>query len=150
MMDMINKCHAWCGHRYMKVVARVFMSALFIIIGGSKLMNFTGTAAFIGSAGLPVPTVLTALAIIFELGGGLMLLFGFKKRLAIAMLVAFTVVSTALFHIKNVTTDQLQTIMFLKNLAIVGGLLSMYRTCGKDDCEGCNGEGGTCTTCQVK
>ena len=117
METMMNKCVGWCGHPYTSVVARVFLSAIFIIVGGNKLINFTSTAQFIGNSGLPMPEVLTGLAIIFELGGGLMLLFGFKKRIAISMLLIFTVVVTALFHLKNITVDQVQQIMFLKNLA---------------------------------
>lgn len=148
---MINKCTEWCSHRYSGVVARVFISALFIVVGFSKLVNFSGTAKFIGQAGLPMPTALTVLAIIFELGGGLMLLFGLRKRIAINMLIVFTVIATALFHLKGITVDQLQQIMLLKNLAIIGGLLAIYKGCGcgHSDCKTCT-DGGTCKTCTVK
>jgi len=142
---VMNKCHAWCGHRYTGIVARVFLSALFVIVGFNKLMNFAGTAQFIGSAGIPMPEVMTVLAIVFELGGGLMLLFGFRKHIAVAMLVVFTVVSTALFHIKGLTTDQTQMIAFLKNLAIVGGLLALYKAGGCSNCSD-----GTCGNCEAK
>lgn len=143
-----NKCGGFCNPRYLKAVARVFLSAIFVIIGFTKLTNFAGTAAFIGSAGLPMPEVFAVVAIIFELGGGLMLLFGWRKRLAINMLISFTVVATALFHIKGLTTDQNQTIAFLKNLAIVGGLLALRsgNGRGRGDCEKCKEEGG-CKEC---
>jgi len=143
----MNKCHAWCGHRYAGVAARIFLSALFVVVGFNKLMNFSATAQFIGSAGFPMPEVMTVLAIVFELGGGLMLLFGFKRRLAISMLVVFTVVATAFFHVRGVTTDQTQMVMFLKNLAIVGGLLALYKSCGcgHGGCGTCSG--GNCENC---
>lgn len=154
-VETINKadrCLGCCNRRYLKIAARIFLSALFVIIGFTKLMNFAGTAAFIGAAGLPIPQVFTALAIIFELGGGLMLLFGFNKRIAVSMLIIFTVLSTALFHIKNLTTDQLQMIMFLKNLAIVGGLMALYGGCGS--CHGgshkCKEGGEGCKNCDEK
>lgn len=124
-VEKTNKFGSCCNSHYLKITARVFLSALFVIIGFTKLTNFSGTAAFVGSAGLPMPEVFTVLAIVFELGGGLMLLFGLRKRLAVNMLIAFTVIATALFHIKGVTTDQNQAIAFLKNLAIVGGLLAL-------------------------
>lgn len=147
-----NKCGGCCSplclseyarsQGYLKITARVFLSAIFVIIGFTKLTNFAGTAAFIGSAGLPMPEVFTAIAIIFELGGGLMLLFGWKKRIAIKMLIVFTVIATALFHIKGLTTDQNQTIAFLKNLAIVGGLLALLggSGCGHGGREKCKGD----------
>ena len=135
----MNKCVSWCAHPYVGVVARVFLSAIFVIVGFNKLISFTETAQFIGSSGLPMPEVLTALAIIFELGGGIMLLFGWKKRIAISMLIVFTVLATALFHLKNLTTDQIQQIMFLKNLAMVGGLMALWQCsrCSKDECADC-------------
>ncbi|MEK7662271.1 MAG: DoxX family protein [Patescibacteria group bacterium] len=147
---VMNKCHSWCGHRYSGIAARVFLSALFIIVGFNKLMNFSATAQFVGSAGIPMPEVMTVLAIVFELGGGLMLLFGFRKRLAIAMLVVFTAVATALFHLRGLATDQTQMVMFLKNLAIIGGLLALYKGCGcgHGGCSSCSGK--TCENCGPK
>lgn len=139
-MHIVDKYMGWTSHRYAGIAARVLLAAIFIIIGGSKLLNFAGTSQFLAAAGLPVPSVLTALAIVFELGGGLMLLIGWKKRLAIVMLAAFTVAATLLFNIKNLTTDQTQTVNFLKNLAILGGLLALYRSCGHADCATCQSE----------
>jgi len=56
-----------------------------------------------------------------EIGGGLSLLLGFYPRLAAAFLTGFTVVATLIFHANF--TDQVQQIMFMKNLSIIGGLL---------------------------
>ena len=140
----MNKCVSWCAHPYVGVVARVFLSAIFVIVGFNKLISFTETAQFIGNAGLPIPQVLTALAIIFELGGGVMLLIGWKKRIAISMLIIFTIIATALFHLKGLTVDQIQQIMFLKNLAMVGGLMALWQLskCSKENCSDCSS--GTC------
>ncbi|MEK7558395.1 MAG: DoxX family protein [Patescibacteria group bacterium] len=146
METIMNKCMGWCGHPYMGIAARVFLSAIFVIVGFNKLINFSSTAQFIGSSGLPMPEVLTALAIIFELGGGVMLLLGWKKRIAIFMLIVFTVLATVLFHLKNLTIDQVQQIMFLKNLAIVGGLIALWQgsECSKEGCANC--ANGTCSS----
>jgi putative oxidoreductase len=70
------------------------------------------------------------LAIIFELGGGLMLLFNWRAALAVDMLIAFTVAATIIGHTTftgDAMKDQAQYTMILKNLAIVGGLLLMAR-----------------------
>ncbi len=102
-------------------VARVLVSIIFIIAGVGKITDFSGTVGFLGSIGLPFATFLTVVAIVFELGGGLMLLVGWKTKLATYALIVFTVIATLLAHLN--LSDQLQMTMFLKNLAIIGGLV---------------------------
>ncbi len=113
------------------MVARVFLSLLFIVAGFGKLTAFEQTVGYIGSlTNESVAPVLTVLAILFELGGGLMLLFNWKTALAVDMLIAFTVVATILGHTAftgDAAKDQMQYTMILKNLAIIGGFLLMAR-----------------------
>ncbi len=112
-------------------VARVFLALLFVIGGFGKLTGFDATVGYIGSlTNESIAPILTVLAIIFELGGGLMLLLNWKVSLAIDMLIAFTVVATIIGHTTftgDAMRDQLQYTMILKNLAIIGGLLLMAR-----------------------
>lgn len=120
--------------------ARVFLALLFVVGGFGKLMAFEGTVGYIGSlTNESVAPVLTVLAIIFELGGGLMLLFNWKTSLGVDMLIAFTVVATILGHTTftgDAMADQMQYTAILKNLAIIGGLLLMARlTCGENRSE---------------
>lgn len=103
------------------LVARVFLAALFIILGVGKMMGFAGVVGMIGSAGLPMPSVLAVLTIFIEVVGGLMLLVGFMGRIAAKSLFLFTLAATLAFH-TNIS-DQLQLTMALKNLSIMGGLL---------------------------
>ena len=109
-----------CGGWYL-TVGRVLLSLLFIIAGFNKLTSFEGTVQMVAGAGFPAPELMTVLAIIFELGGGLMLLLGFHARLAAWMLIAFTAIATVGYHMDF--SQQMQMIMFLKNVAIIGGLL---------------------------
>ncbi|MFA9262365.1 MAG: DoxX family protein, partial [Undibacterium sp.] len=113
------------------MVARVFLALLFVVAGFGKLTAFEQTVGYIGSlTNDSVAPVLTVLAILFELGGGLMLLFHWKTALAVDMLIAFTVVATILGHTTftgDAMKDQMQYTMILKNLAIIGGLLLMAR-----------------------
>ncbi|HEX9608695.1 MAG TPA: DoxX family protein, partial [Candidatus Paceibacterota bacterium] len=62
-----------------------------------------------------------ALTILIELVGGILLMLGWKTRLAALSLLSFTVVATAVFH-SNIM-EQAQQVAFLKNVSIVGGLL---------------------------
>jgi putative oxidoreductase len=113
------------------VVARVFLALLFVVAGFGKLTGFDATVGYVGSlTNESVAPLLTVLAIIFELGGGLMLLFNWRAALAVDMLIAFTVAATIIGHTTftgDAMKDQAQYTMILKNLAIVGGLLLMAR-----------------------
>ncbi len=111
------------------LVGRVLLAALFIPAGFGKLMGFAGTVGYISSAGLPLPQVAAAIAIIVELGLGLALLVGFKTRWAALGIAVFTVVASFGFHnYWSMPADKvmLNQMMFFKNLAIVGGLLAFW------------------------
>ena len=112
-------------------VARVFLALLFVVGGFGKLMGFDATVGYIGMlTNESIAPFLTVLAILFELGGGLMLFFNWKTSLGIDMLIAFTVVATILGHTTftgDAMADQMQYTAILKNLAIIGGLLLMAR-----------------------
>jgi putative oxidoreductase len=108
------------------LLGRVLLSVLFIVSGWGKVVGFADTAGYIGSVGLPLPQVLTALAIAVELGGGLLLLIGWKARWIAWGMAAFTVVITPIFHNfwdAPAAEAMNQQVNFLKNVAIIGGLL---------------------------
>ncbi|HEX5961526.1 MAG TPA: DoxX family protein [Rhodanobacteraceae bacterium] len=103
------------------VVARLLVAQIFIISGWQKLMGFSGTAGYFASLGIPLANVVTPLVIIIELVGGLMLLFGLKTRWVAAILAVFTVASALIAH--TAFLEPGQTINFMKNLAMAGGLM---------------------------
>jgi putative oxidoreductase len=103
------------------LAARVLLAQIFLISGFGKLgAGYAGTQAYMEAMG--IPGMLLPLVIALEIGGGLALVAGFMTRWA--ALAAFTVVSAVLFHANF--GDQMQTIMFMKNLAMAGGLLLLY------------------------
>lgn len=103
------------------VLGRVLLSHIFIISGLGKAANPEGTIGYIQSVGAPMPEVAYAIALFVELVLGIALLVGFKARWAAAGIALFTLATAFLFHFN--LADQMQQIMFLKNLTIVGGLL---------------------------
>ena len=103
------------------LASRFLLAAIFIASGLGKLAEPAATQAYIASVGAPLPLVAYAIAVIVELGGGVMLLLGYRTRMVALALAVFTVVAGVLFH--NNFADQIQMIMFMKNLAIAGGLL---------------------------
>lgn len=106
---------------WMALVARIFLAALFIIAGLGKLADPAGTIGYIASVGLPLPSVAYGGAAALEVLGGLAVLIGFKTRLAALAIAGFSLLSAGIFH--NQLGDQIQFVMFMKNVAIAGGFL---------------------------
>lgn len=107
---------------------RVLLSAIFIHAGFGKLMAPAQTKALMASVGhLPMVPLLYVLTVIVELGGGLLILFGWKTRWAAAVLFLFLIPVTLTFHTQWATPQQqmMQETQIFKNLAIMGGLLMM-------------------------
>lgn len=104
---------------FTKLIARILMSVMFIVAGYSKIGAYAGTQEYMAAAG--VPGFLLPLVILLELGGGLAILFGFLTRWVAVALALFCLASAWLFH--NVPGDQMQQIMFMKNVTIAGGFL---------------------------
>lgn len=110
------------------LIGRILIAYLFIPAGFGKLMGFAGTVGYITSAGLPLPQVAAAIAIIVELGFGIALVVGFQTRLVALGLALFTVATALFFHKYWAVPDamkMMQTINFNKNIAIAGGLLAL-------------------------
>ncbi|MEP7329045.1 MAG: DoxX family protein [Betaproteobacteria bacterium] len=106
------------------LVGRVFLAIIFIIGGFGKINGFDGTAAYIASKGMPFPPLMAAGAILVELGGGLLLLVGYRARWAALAIFLFLIPTTLIFH--NFLADPEQQGAFLKNLAIMGGMLMVW------------------------
>lgn len=107
--------------RWMPVLGRSFLAVLFIVQGLRKFPDLAGTAGMIERVGLPVADVLAPLAAAIEFVGGLALLINLKPRSVAALMALYMVPVTLLFHIDFGAPGQIT--QFLKNLAVVGGLL---------------------------
>jgi len=111
------------------ILARVLLALMFVVSGISKLTGIEGTAGYIASAGLPAPQLLALGAGLLEVVAGTMLIVGWQARWAALALAAFTLVASVLFHnFWAMPADQafMQQLMFMKNLAVVGGLLFVF------------------------
>jgi putative oxidoreductase len=110
------------------LIGRVLIALLFIPAGFGKIAGFAGAAGYIASKGVPFPEICAAIAIAVELGLGLLLLVGFQARWAALGIALFTLVITFIFHnYWGVPADQvmMQKQAFFKNIAVVGGLLTI-------------------------
>jgi putative oxidoreductase len=109
------------------LVGRILIATLFIPAGFAKLMGFAGTAGYIASVGLPLPQLAAAIAVVVELGVGILVLVGFKTRLAALVLGLFTIATAIFFHnywAMPVEKVQMNQLNFFKNMAIAGGLFA--------------------------
>ena len=117
------------SEKYQNLLAlagRILLAVLFVPAGFNKIGGFAGTAGYIASVGLPAPQLGVAIAIVVELGLGLLLLAGWRTRWVSLVLAAFTVVAAVFFHnywAAPAEQVMMQQINFFKNLAIAGGLL---------------------------
>lgn len=100
-------------------IARLFLGQIFLLSGISKISSYAGTQGYMDAMG--VPGTLLPLVIAIEIGAGLAIIIGWQTRLASIALAAFTLAAAAFFH--NNLADQIQMIMFMKNIAITGGLI---------------------------
>ena len=103
----------------LSLLGRAGLSLIFIISGWGKIAGYAGTQQYMESAG--VPGALLPLVIALELGGGLAILAGAGTRWIAAALAGFSLLSGLLFHFD--LADQMQAILFWKNVALAGGFL---------------------------
>ena len=104
------------------LLGRVLLALLFVPAGFGKIAGFAGAAGFAAAKGVPMPELAIAIAIVVELGLGLFLLVGFQTRWAALAIAFFTFVITFIFH---PLSDPAQAQAFFKNIAVVGGLLTV-------------------------
>jgi putative oxidoreductase len=108
------------------LVGRLLIGALFLVAGVRKLMGVAGAAGYFTKLGVPAADVLVWVAIAIELGGGALLVLGWQTRRVAWLLIAFIAIATFMAHrFWQVDAAQYanQLNHFLKNAAIVGGLL---------------------------
>ena len=103
-----------------ELIGRIFLGHIFVMAGVNKLgEGYAGTAGYMDSMG--IPGGLLPVVIALEIVGGLMVILGFKVQWAAYALAGFTVLAGIILH--SNFADQMQMILFMKNISIAGGLL---------------------------
>lgn len=110
-------------YKFLPLLGRILIGAPFVMSGLGKLGAYAATVGYIAAMGLPVPPLAFALAVLTELGGGLLLLVGYRARGVSLAMAVFCVVTALFFH--HNFADQNQMIHFLKNVMMAGGLLQI-------------------------
>jgi putative oxidoreductase len=109
--------------RFLPFAGRLLIGGIFLLSGLSKLPAYTYVTAAISGAGLPFAPLGFAVAVVVEIGLGLLLAIGYRTRAAAFGLAIWCVVTAISFH-RNFA-DQDMMIHFLKNLMMAGGLLQI-------------------------
>lgn len=108
--------------RYGPLLGRLLIATIFVVSGLSKFADPAGNIVYARSMGLPFPEVAVWAAAMVEVVGGLLIAFGLRTREAAISLFLYLIPVTAVFHRP---VDEMQFIQMLKNLAIMGGLITL-------------------------
>ena len=110
----------------MMLIGRVLLGLIFLVAGIRKVMAVAGSAGYLAKLGFPMPEVMVWVAIAVEIGGGLLLILGWQTRRIAWLMILFVAIATLMAHrFWEFDAAQYANQMnhFLKNVAIIGGLL---------------------------
>jgi putative oxidoreductase len=102
-------------------VGRILLATIFLLSGLHKIADPVGTQQYMSAMGMPATGFFLVGAIVLELAGALSLILGYWTRVGATLLIVFMIPATLIFHTNF--ADRIQFIMFLKNVAMTGGLL---------------------------
>jgi putative oxidoreductase len=111
-------------HSILMLVGRVAISLIFFAAAYHKITHWDAAIYEMAAMGIGQAPIFLFLTCMIEFLGGLSLVLGFKTRWGAAVLALFLIPATIVFHnfwSYSESVDDLQ--LFLKNLAIFGGLL---------------------------
>jgi putative oxidoreductase len=111
------------SNKYLPLIGRILLGGPFVMSGLGKLAAYGGTVGYISAVGLPAAPLAYLAAVAIEVGGGLLLLAGYRVRPASLVMALFCLATAVFFH--HNFADQNQMIHFLKNVMMAGGLLQI-------------------------
>ena len=103
------------------LAGRVLLALMFVMAGWSKIGGYAGTQGYMETMG--VPGFMLPLVILLELGGGLAVVLGLFTRSLSVLLAGFTLMAAFIFHYQP--AEQMQMLMFMKNVSVAGGFLAL-------------------------
>ena len=110
------------------LVGRVFISLVFLLSGINKIGNYEGSVGWMESFGMP--GIFLIPAIILEIVAPILIIIGYKVKIAAALLSVFCFVTALIFHTDF--SNQMQFVSFMKNIALAGGFLFLVINGTKD------------------
>ena len=105
------------------LIGRILMASLTLVSGTGKILAPAATVAYMGSLGIPAPSISIWIAVAIEIGGSLLLIFGWQTR-AVAVLMSVFAMTTAWYYHRNIS-DPNMLFHFMKNVAVMGGYFQL-------------------------
>lgn len=108
------------------IAGRILMGAVFAYMGFYKIVNWGATTAWMDMKGLPFIPFLLVIAIVIELGGGILMILGYKTKIVATIIALFLIPTTFIFHNFWALPPEMKAsefLSFLQNITIIGGLL---------------------------
>jgi putative oxidoreductase len=109
------------------LAGRLLIATIFLVAGIRKVLGFAGTVGYLTKLGFPAAEAFAVIAIVIEVGGAILLIAGWRTRWVAWLLVLFVAIATAMAHrfweFGDAAQFNNQMNHFLKNVAIIGGLL---------------------------
>jgi putative oxidoreductase len=116
--------------RALSFVGRLLIATIFLIAGSGKVLGYTMTVGYFAKLGIPVPEAAAIISIIVELGGGILLLIGYRLMIVAPIMAVFTFCAAMAAHrfwgIEDPAMHMAQMNNFLKNVAMVGGFIMVF------------------------
>ena len=117
-------------NRVLDLFGRIFISTIFLFSALNKIENYEETIEWMASYNLP--SYLLAPTIVLEIIAPILIIIGYKTKIAAAALSIFCIATAIVFY--NNFDDQMQLIAFLKNIALSGGFLFLVINGAKGFC----------------
>ena len=115
---------------YVPLIGRILYSLIFIMFGFNHIFNISQMSQYAAMKGVPMPTVAVFVTGVMILLGGLSVALGYKSKVGALLLVVFLIPTTLMMHnfwaIEDPMQSQMEMIMFMKNLGLLGGALLIY------------------------
>jgi putative oxidoreductase len=106
------------------LIGRILLGALFLIAAYNKMKGYSGGLGYFGKLGIPAPSIMLPLTILFEAAVGILLIVGYQTRLVALAIAAFCIVTALIAHTNIADGNQFNHL--LKNLAVAGGALALF------------------------
>ena len=110
------------------LTGRVFISLIFLLSGINKIGNYEGSVGWMETFGMP--GIFLIPAIILEIVAPILIIIGYKVKIAAALLSVFCIATALIFHTDF--SNQMQFVSFMKNISIAGGFLFLVINDTKD------------------
>ena len=107
------------------LLGRLLFAAIFLMAGANHFNK--QTIGYAASQGVPLASILVPISGILAIAGGLSILLGYRAKIGAWLIALFLIPVTLMMHkfwaVSDPMMAQVQMIMFMKNVAMLGGAL---------------------------